>query len=58
LVQAESWRALSPDACHRVRSGGDPVLPKSKGCAILTELIYHTEIIDLFILREIAPVGK
>jgi len=56
-VQAKSWRAFSPDACHRVGCGGDPVLPKSKGCAILTELIYHIEIIDLFILQELAPAG-
>jgi len=57
-VQAESWRALSPDACLRVGCGGDPALPSSKGCAILTELIYHIEIIDLFILQEIAPASR
>jgi len=53
-VQAESWRALSPDACRRTGCGGDPVLPKSKGCAILIGLLYHIEIIYIFIFQKIS----
>jgi hypothetical protein len=53
-VQSKSWRALSPDACRRAGCGGDPVLPKSKGCAILIELLYRIEIIDIFIFQKIS----
>jgi len=53
-VQAESRRALSPDACRRTGCGGDPVLPKSKGCAILIGLLYHIEIIYIFIFQKIS----
>jgi hypothetical protein len=53
-VQAKSWRALSADACSRAGCGGDPVLPKSKGCAILTGLLYPIEIINIFIYQKIS----
>jgi len=35
----------------------DPALPKSKGRAILMELLYHFEITVFFLLREISAVN-
>jgi hypothetical protein len=36
----------------------DPVLTKSKGCAILTKILYHSEIKDFFIFQEFKTANR
>jgi len=55
---AESWLAFCAGACHRVEFGCDPVLPKSKECAILTELLYNIEFIQFFFLKKILTAHR